>query len=179
MSSAAKDEQALHSPPNGASAHSYSSLRRAPRLRRLRRLTRSAVRLRAFLERSDDGCGDFVPATHYTPVSTVTIVATHVHSGAHAVKIAAGGILGVMPPRATFFGRAWVYFGASPGSNHWAFVESVGPGTQGTANAGSPRGQPGHVGLRPAAMFETGTPCTAPALAPPSQFAEGKGYATA
>jgi hypothetical protein len=75
-----------------------------------------------------------VPATQYTPVTTVTIDTTHAHGGTHAVKTAAGGgFFGTAPPSASFYGRAWVYLGASPGTNHWAFVEGVGPGTQSTA----------------------------------------------
>lgn len=56
------------------------------------------------------------------------------HSGTHSVEITTGGgFFGTAPPAAAFYGRVWVYFGSSPGSGHWAFIEGVGPGSQSTA----------------------------------------------
>jgi hypothetical protein len=74
-----------------------------------------------------------VPNTQYTPVTTVAISSTHAHSGMYSVEINGGGFFGTAPPAAAFYGRAWVYFGSSPGSGHWAFIEGVGPGSQSTA----------------------------------------------
>jgi hypothetical protein len=76
------------------------------------------------------------------PPATVAIDTTammgHVHGGTYSVKVHNGGLIGVAPPSAAFYGRFWVWLGTNPSpgrgsGGHWAWA--VGAGLLGGAAA--------------------------------------------
>jgi polysaccharide lyase-like protein len=75
------------------------------------------------------------PLTAGSTQYSAAIDTTRAHSGTHSVKVH-NGLIGMAPPAGAFYGRAWAWFGSSPGSvpsgGHWGSFIGVGRGDSGT-----------------------------------------------
>jgi len=70
---------------------------------------------------------------HQQPQPTTAVLdGTRAHGGGKSLHVH-DGFIETSPPATAFYGRAWVWFGADPGTGHWMGWVGVGPGgSQGT-----------------------------------------------
>jgi Cip1-like, core domain len=69
---------------------------------------------------------------HQAPLATTAVLDdSRAHSGRWSLHVH-DGFIETPPPGTSFYGRAFVWFGADPGTGHWMSWVGVGPGAQGT-----------------------------------------------